>query len=103
MLQVDALLKAAAAGPFAIAVVVIAVGLVRAASSGRAGPAELAASLALGLEFLLAAGLLRLTAIDDFGALGLVAAIVLLRKLIGTGIRFALRALGESRLRRIRA
>src|SRR6185369_11590889 len=47
--------------------------------------AQLAASLGLGLELLLAAGLLRLSAIDDFGALAAVGAIVLLRTLVTIG------------------
>lgn len=88
--------------PFAFAVVVITVGLLRAGLAGRGGPAELAAGLSLGLEFLLAAGLLRLSAIDDFAGLGIVAAIVVLRRIIGAGIRFALRAL-DGAGRRIRA
>jgi Protein of unknown function (DUF1622) len=103
MSGVDRLAEAAAAVPFAAAVVVAAVGLLRTPAAGRAGPAELAASLALSLEFLLAAGLLRLSALDDFGALAAVAAIVLLRKLITTGVRFALRALGAARFQRLRA
>lgn len=88
--------------PFAFAVAVITVGLLRAGLAGRAGPAELAASVSLGLEFLLAAGLLRLSAIDDLAGLGVVAAIVVLRRIIGAGIRFALRAL-DAGGRRIRA
>jgi uncharacterized membrane protein len=103
MRAVDDLLTAAADVPFALAIVVAAVGLARVPASGRGGPAELAAALALALEFLLAAGLLRLSAIDDFTALGAVAAIVLLRKLIATGLRLALRALGSARPQRIRA
>jgi uncharacterized membrane protein len=79
--------------PFAIAVLVIAVGLVRVVPSGRAGPAEFAAALALGLEFFLAAGLIRLGSADSFAALGLVAAIVVVRQVIGTGVRASVRAL----------
>jgi uncharacterized membrane protein len=101
--SVDGLLEAAAAVPFAIAVTVAAVGLLRAPAAGRAAPAELAAALALALEFLLAAGLLRLSGRDDYEALAVVASIVLLRKLISTGIRFALQALGAAGFKRIRA
>ncbi len=103
MQELDRFLKVSAGVPFTIAVMVILIGLVRAAAAGKAAPAELAASLGLGLEFFLAAGLLRLSAIDDFGALAVVAAIVVLRKLISTGIRFAVQALGGTRFRRIRA
>ena len=94
---------AASAVPFAIAVLVVAVGLVRTMGAGRSAPAELAAALSLGLEFLLAAGLLRLAAIDDFSGLAMVGAIVLLRRVIGFGIRSGLRALGTTRFQRLRA
>jgi uncharacterized membrane protein len=103
VLRPDAALETAATVPFAIAVVVITVGVVRSAGAGRAAPAELAAALGLGLEFLLAAGLLRLSAIDDPLGLAAVAAIVLLRRLITTGIRFAVRALGAARVSGSRA
>ena len=89
--------------PFALAIVVIAVGLLRAPAQGRRAPAELAAALALGLEFLLAAGLLRLSAIGDFTGLGIVAATVLARKVIGTGIAAGLRVLRAGRGGPIRA
>ena len=46
---------------------------------------------------------MRLSTIDDFVGLGAVAAIVLLRKVIGAGIRFTLRALDATGFRRIRA
>lgn len=88
---------------FAIAVLVITVGLARVVPSGPRGPGELAASLALGLEFFLAAGLLRLAAIDSFEALGAVAAIVLVRKVISRGIGLSLRAIGTSAGARTRA
>ena len=103
MPDLETTLETAATVPFAFAVVVITVGLLRAAGSGRGAPAELAAGLGLGLEFLLAAGLLRLSAIDDAAGLAVVGAIVLLRKLISTGIRFSLRALGATSGQRIRA
>lgn len=95
--------EAVAAVPLAAAVVVITVGIARAIVGGAAGPAQLAASVGLGLEFLLAAGLLRLSSIDDFAALAVVAALVVLRKLIVVGIRAGLRALGLAAVQRIRA
>jgi uncharacterized membrane protein len=79
--------------PFAVAVLVIAVGLVRVATSGRLAPAEFAAALALGLEFFLAAGLLRLAAVDTFAALGVVALVIVVRRVIGAGVRASVRAL----------
>ncbi len=89
--------------PLLMGVAVIALGLLRGPAAARAGPAELAASLSLGLEFFLAAGLLRLPSLDSFHALGVVAAVVLLRKVISTSVRFTLRALGAARIRGLRA
>lgn len=48
--------------------------------------------LGIGVPFL-PAGLLRRSAIDDPTGLGVAAAIVVLSRIIGAGIRFALRAL----------
>ena len=79
--------------PFAIAVLVIVVGLLRVVPSGRAAPAEFAAALTLGLEFFLAAGLIRLGAADSFAMLGLVALIVAVRKVIGAGVGASVRGL----------
>lgn len=88
--------------PLLMGVAVIAYGVLR-APLRRTGAATLGAGLALGLEFLLAAGLLRLASLDDFAALGIVAAVIVLRSLIGTGVRIGLRALGQSGTRRLRA
>lgn len=92
-MDVDGLLSAAAVLPLAAGILVIAVGLGRLPLAGRAAPGDLAAAVGLGLEFLLAAGLLRLSALDDFQAIGVVAAIVLLRKLVTRGIAYAVIAL----------
>ena len=94
MTGVTEAIAALAVVPLLMGLLVIAVGVLRVPAAGRAGPAELAASLSLGLEFLLAGGLLRLASLDTFGALAVVAAVVLLRRLIGLGIAFGLRALG---------
>ena len=94
MTAVDALVDRAAAFPFVVAVLVVVVGLVRLPTAGKAAPAKLAASIRLALEFLLAAGLLRLSAIDSYTALTAVAAIALVRKLVATGMRFSLQAIG---------
>lgn len=99
----DPILLAASAVPFGAAVVVIAVGFARVPAAGRAGIAELVASLGLGLELMLAAGLLRLSAIDDLRQLATVAFVVLLRKLLTTGLRYGLGALGQAGIRRLRA
>jgi uncharacterized membrane protein len=100
--RLDPALEMAAAVPFAMAVLIVAIGLLRLPAAGRAAPEELAAALALGLELLLAAGLLRLAVIDDFLSLAVVAAVVVLRKLVSTGIRLAVRAVGSSFRRPVR-
>jgi uncharacterized membrane protein len=99
----ERVLVAIAGVPFAMAVVVVVVGLLRMPFAGRAAPAELAAALGLGLELLLAAGLLRLAALDDLLALGAVAAIIAIRRVLGIGLRTAVAALGASRFVRLRA
>jgi uncharacterized membrane protein len=86
-----------------MAVVVVAVGLARAPAAGRAAPAEIAAALGLALEFLLAAGLLRLSAIEHVRELAAVAVIVLMRRALSFGLQSALRALDADRFRRLRA
>ena len=83
--------------PFGMAAVVFCVGVGRLPAARGRAPQELAAALALGLELLLAAGLLRLSAADDLVTLAGVAAIVLLRKVLGTGIRQAVRAIDSPR------
>lgn len=88
--------------PFAIAVLVIVVGFARVLPSGRMAPDELAASVALGLEFFLAAGLLRLAS-NEISGLGVVAAIVVLRRVIAAGVGFAAKAVGTGSTRDIRA
>ena len=96
-------IDAAAAVPFAIAVAVIVVGFVRLIPSGREGPAELGAAFALGLEFFLASGLIRLSAINSWAALGLVALTIAVRKLIATGVRASVRAVLGRAPPRVRA
>ena len=46
----------------------------------------------LGLEFLLAGGLIRLAGAQGFRMLGIVAAIIAVRRTIAFGIRFGVRA-----------
>ena len=96
------LLVGASVVPFAMAVLIIIVGFVRVVPSGRMAPDQLAASVALALEFFLAAGLLRL-ATNDLRSLGVVAAIVLLRRVISAGVRFAVRAVGSGSTHHVRA
>lgn len=81
-----------AAVPLAIGVLAILVGVLRAARFPRRAGLEFAAGIGLGLEFLLAAGLLRLAATDDLRTLAMVALIIVLRRLAGTGIKIGARA-----------
>lgn len=99
-MSVEELVAAVAVVPFTMAVVVIAVAVLRVPA---AGPAELVAGIALGLELLLAAGLLRLAALQDLRELVAVAAIIALRRLIGIGLRSGLRALGVAGRAGVRA
>lgn len=87
-----ATLSAAASVPTAIALLVILVGLGRAVIAPGHAAGSLAQSFGLALEFLLAAGLLRLAALQDLRSLGLAAFIVLLRRVISAGVRFSVRA-----------
>ena len=89
----ESLLLDAAAVVTTMATLVLAVAVARAAPRGRSGARPLLEGVGLALEFLLAAGLLRLATLDDFGALGLVAAVVLLRRLISHGLQSGVRAL----------
>lgn len=76
---------------------IIAVGLVRAVRThSRASAVLFGSALALALEFLLAGGILRLSTLR-LPALGLVAAVVVVRQIIGRGIRFAERAVTGTR------
>ena len=72
----------------AAAVVVVAVGVISAPASGSPGKA-FARGAGLALEFLLAAGLIRLASLDSLLSLASVAAIIAVRQVIGRGIRAA--------------
>jgi hypothetical protein len=89
--RVDAVLVAVSRVPFAVGLLVIVVAIVRVPLAGRGGPAQLRAGIGPGLEFLVAATLLRLAALDTFAALATVAATIALRKVITAGLRFAVR------------
>ncbi len=72
--------------------VVLAVGVLSVVRSDRPAAAELARALMLSLELLLAAGLLRLGMLETFSALGLVAVTIVVRQMIGLGLRLTLRS-----------
>ena len=72
----------------AAAVVVLSVAVITAPASGSPGK-SFARGAGLALELLLAAGLIRLAAIDSLVSLASVAAIVAVRQVIGRGVRAA--------------
>ncbi|MFN2612672.1 MAG: DUF1622 domain-containing protein [Solirubrobacterales bacterium] len=84
----------AAAVPLAIGAAIITVGALLALFAGRRAGSSLAEHISLGLEFLLAAGLLRLASADQLAMLGLVGAIILARRAIVLGVRYGARAWG---------
>lgn len=73
----------------AMALVVVVVGVARSVLAPMAGPGVLAGALALGLEFLLAAGLIRLAARPGVMMLGVVAVVIVVRRVIAAGLRYA--------------
>jgi uncharacterized membrane protein len=80
-----------------LALVVGVMGLVRGLLAlRRRDPAPLVASLGLTLEFLLAAGILRLGARPGPESLALVLAVIALRQLLRAGLRFGARAVSPS-------
>jgi uncharacterized membrane protein len=83
-----------AAVPLAIGAAIIILGACLAIFSGRHAGSAFANHITLGLEFLLAAGLLRLASADQLEMLGLVAAIIVARRIIVIGVRFGVRATG---------
>jgi uncharacterized membrane protein len=89
---VSEILRVAASCCTAAALVVVVAGVVRAGRAPRRRAAELAASIALGVEFLLAAGLLRLSALGTFTAIATAAVVVAVRKVVGFGLAVAVRA-----------
>jgi hypothetical protein len=62
--------------------------------AGRHAGTLFATQLGIGLEFLLAAGLVRLTAVDTFAMLGITASIIAVRRAIVLGLGYAARAAG---------
>ena len=78
----------------AFAALVIFAGAIGSLSAGRHTGVALATKIGIGLEFLLAAGLIRLASADTFTTLGLAAAIIAVRRTIVLGLGYAARAAG---------
>lgn len=86
-------------GPVAAVIVgfaalVIFAGSLTALRQGRHTGRMLATYLGVGLEFLLAAGLIRLASIDTYAMLGTAAAIIAVRRTIVMGLGYAAKATG---------
>jgi hypothetical protein len=75
-----------------LAALVVVVATLRAVATPADRPTVLAAGLALGAEFLVAGGLLRLFVLGTLEAVGLAAAAVGVRTVIGIGLRVGVRA-----------
>jgi hypothetical protein len=84
----------AAALPIAIGAAVIAIGVLTSLRYGLHGAPLLTLRLSLGVEFFLAAGVIRLTSANTFEMLGLAAAIILARRVIRLGLRYGAQATG---------
>ena len=83
-----------ATGTVAFAALVIFAGAIAALRAGRHTGTLLATYLGVGLEFLLAAGLIRLASVETFAMLAVAAAIIAVRRTIVFGLRQAAQAAG---------
>jgi len=83
-----------ATGTVAFAALVIFAGAITALRAGRHTGTLLATYLGVGLEFLLAAGLIRLASVETFAMLAVAAAIIAVRRTIVFGLRQAAQAAG---------
>ena len=78
----------------AFAALVVFAGALGSSRAGRHAGVLLATYLGIGLEFFLAAGLVRLASADTFAMLALAAGIIAVRRTIALGLRVAARATG---------
>jgi uncharacterized membrane protein len=86
--------SAVATAIVAFGALVIVAGSIASLRGGRHSGRLLATYLGVGLEFFLAAGLVRLAAVDTFEMLGLAGAIIVARRTIVLGLGYAARATG---------
>jgi hypothetical protein len=80
--------------PFAIGAAIIVVGVLSAPRYGLHTARAFSSFLGLGLEFLLAAGLIRLAQQNTFAMLGIAAAIIVARRVVLIGLGYGARAEG---------
>jgi hypothetical protein len=78
--------------PFAIGLAIIVFGVFSSARLGLRAARGFSTFLGLGLEFLLAAGLLRLSTTNTFAMLGTTAAIIATRRVVLLGLTYGVRA-----------
>ena len=78
------------------AVAIVVLGVLAAARRPRQAGITFAAHAGFALELFLAAGLIRLAALDTYTALGTVAAIIAIRQVIGRGVRAGARTPGAT-------
>jgi hypothetical protein len=83
----------ASALPLAIGAAIIVIGVLGATRYGRHTARAFSAFLPLGLDFLLAAGLIRLAQQRTFAMLGIAAAIIAVRRIVLIGLSYGARAL----------
>jgi L-asparagine transporter-like permease len=82
----------AAVIPLVIGAVIIVIGVLLAPRYGLHTARAFAHFLSLGLEFLLAAGLIRLLGYYTFEMIGIAAAIILARRIVLLGLGYGVRA-----------
>ena len=87
----DELTTVAATAIVGFAALVIFMGSLTSVRAGRHAGMLLATYLGIGLEFFLAAGLIRLAAVDTSAMLGVAAAIIAVRRAIVVGLKTAAR------------
>jgi len=80
--------------PFAIGAAIIVVGVLAAPRQGLHTARAFSTFFGLGLEFLLAGGLIRLAQQDSFEMLGIAAAIIAARRVVIIGLSYGARAEG---------
>lgn len=90
----EEVISVAATAIVAFAALVIFAGSLASLRAGRHTGMLTATYLGVGLEFLLAAGLIRLAGAETFAMLGLAAAIIAVRRTVVLGLRYAARAAG---------
>lgn len=78
----------------AFAALIVFAGSLSSLRAGRHSGRLLATYIGIGLEFFLAAGLIRLASAETFEAIGLAAAIIAVRKTVALGLGYAARATG---------